>query len=191
MVTFHLFTSQDGDMRGPTSIGALLRHLREETGRSQSEQADDLSVRAGRAVTRNEVSRWESEKRLVTPCWQQHCESSFGIPVEVLARAVAVAKARRRLAKRAEDSSGGDSVERREFMGALAGLAASSLPGFPSSRSISRASVDPEIIDHFVSLRDALVSADSLLGPGDLVRSAGEQVGDPAAPPSRLTSSCG
>ncbi|GAB2999423.1 helix-turn-helix domain-containing protein [Saccharothrix stipae] len=188
MVTFHLLGSQDGDMHGPTSIGALLRRLREETGRSQSEQADDLSVRAGRAVTRNEVSRWESEKRLVTPYWQQHYASGFGIPVEVLARAVAATKAQRRLARRAEDSSGGDSVERREFMGTLAGLAAASLPGFLSPRSGGRAAVDPEVIDHFVSLRDALVSADSLLGPGDLVRSAGEQVGNIAKLYERIES---
>ncbi|MEV0681924.1 helix-turn-helix transcriptional regulator [Actinosynnema sp. NPDC050436] len=71
-------------MREPTSIGDLLRRLRAGAGRSQSEQADVLSERAGRAVTRNEVSRWETEKRMPTPYWQQHCADSFGIPVGIV-----------------------------------------------------------------------------------------------------------
>ncbi|KOX20630.1 hypothetical protein ADK67_29090 [Saccharothrix sp. NRRL B-16348] len=108
-------------MHEPTSIGELLRQLRACAGRSQSEQADVLSERAGRAVTRNEVSRWETEKRMTTPYWQQHCADSFGIPVGTVKRAVSVAKAKRRLDQR--EHREGDDVQRRIFLGAMAGLA--------------------------------------------------------------------
>ncbi|WP_433271856.1 helix-turn-helix domain-containing protein [Actinosynnema sp. CS-041913] len=164
-------------MHEPTSIGALLRRLRLDAGRSQSEQADVLSQRAGRAVTRNEVSRWESEKRMLTPYWQQHYADSFSVSADVLKRAVAIARAQRRLNRQAA-APGGRNVERRGFLGAVAGLAAS-LPalGIDVAGQSTRRYVDPIVIDHFVALRDALVSADSLLGAGNLVRSAGEQVG--------------
>ena len=102
-------------------IGALLRALRDQTGRSQSEQADLLSELAGRPVTRNEVSRWENEARLLTSHWQRHYAASFGVPVAALRRAVAISKARRRQAGRDE----GDSVRRRAFIGVMAGLAVS------------------------------------------------------------------
>lgn len=102
-------------------IGARLRALRHQAGRSQSDQADLLSDLAGRPVTRNEVSRWESETRLLTAHWQRHYAASFGVPVATLRRAVAVSKAKRRQAGRDE---GGD-VQRREFIGVLAGLAVS------------------------------------------------------------------
>ena len=126
MMASHLLTRQDGHMHEPASIGELLRHLRRGAGRSQSEQADILSECAGRAVTRNEVSRWESEKRMVTPYWQQHYADSFGVPVSALKRAVAVSKAERRLGRR--ERHGGDGVQRRKFLGAMAGLTVS-LPG--------------------------------------------------------------
>ncbi|GAA1301172.1 helix-turn-helix transcriptional regulator [Saccharothrix xinjiangensis] len=113
-------------MHEPAGIGELLRRLRREAGRSQSEQADVLSERAGRAVTRNEVSRWESGKRMPTPYWQQHCADSFGVPVSILKQAVATAKAKRRLGR--QEHHGGDDVQRREFFGTMAGLAVS-LPG--------------------------------------------------------------
>ncbi|MBB5806982.1 transcriptional regulator with XRE-family HTH domain [Saccharothrix ecbatanensis] len=178
-------------MHEPMSIGELLRRLRADAGRSQSEQADALSERAGRAVTRNEVSRWETEKRMLTPYWQQHHADSFGIPVAIVKRAVATAKAKRRLERQVASPEGG-SVERREFIGAIAGLAVS-LPGIgldlPSLDGPGRGAVDPQVIDHFIRLRDALVSADSLLGPGNLVRSAREQVGNIAKLYERIESS--
>lgn len=77
-------------------IGALLRRLRVEAGRSQDDQAAVLSDLSGRAVTRNEVSRWEHERRLLTPYWQEHVALSFGIPRSELRRAVGAARIRRR-----------------------------------------------------------------------------------------------
>jgi len=106
------------------SIGPLLRRLRLAAGRSQSEQADVLAEVAGRPVTRHEVSRWENEGRLITPFWQAHYATSYSVPVVQLRRAVAVSKARRRL-QQAEQSDGEDGVQRRQFIGTMAGLAAS------------------------------------------------------------------
>lgn len=115
-------------------VGALLRALRDQAGRSQSEQADVLSDLAGRPVTRNEVSRWENEARLLTSHWQRHYAASFGVPVATLRRAVAASKARRRL-NQCQDE--GDSVQRREFIGAMASLAVS-MPGGLSASSGGR-----------------------------------------------------
>lgn len=77
-------------------IGALLRRLRVEAGRSQNDQAAVLSDLSGRAVTRNEVSRWEHERRLLTPYWQEHVALSLGISRSEVRRAVATARIRRR-----------------------------------------------------------------------------------------------
>lgn len=78
------------------SIGPMLRRLRERAGRSQDDQADELSRISGRAVERGEVSRWEREVRLLTPWWQEHHALSFGVPTAEIRRAVAVARTRRR-----------------------------------------------------------------------------------------------
>jgi tetratricopeptide (TPR) repeat protein/transcriptional regulator with XRE-family HTH domain len=102
-------------------IGALLRSLRSQAGRSQSEQADVLSELAGRPVTRNEISRWENEARLLTSHWQRHYAASFSVPTASLRRAVAVSKAKRRQDGHEE----GDDVQRRAFIGVMAGLAVS------------------------------------------------------------------
>ena len=98
-------------------IGELLRFLRTQSGRSQSEQAALLSELSGHTITRNEVSRWESERRLVTPFWQQHIAASFEHDVQEIRRAVTVARAKRRRART------GEVVQRREFIGAMAALA--------------------------------------------------------------------
>lgn len=106
------------------TIGPLLRNLRQRAHRSQGEQADHLSDLAGRAVTRNEISRWETERRVLTPWWQEHFADSFGVPVELLRRAVATTKAQRRSEQTPQQEV--DPVQRRQFMGAIAGLAVSS-----------------------------------------------------------------
>jgi transcriptional regulator with XRE-family HTH domain len=113
-------------------IGPLLRELRERAGRSQADQAAILSDLAGveKAVTRNQVSRWENEKRIVTPYWQKYCAASFGVPVKDLGRAVAASRARRRREKQQAERDGEEKVLRREFIGtslAMAGLAVGAL----------------------------------------------------------------
>lgn len=62
-------------------------------------------------------------------------------------------------------------AEFRALLGSPARLA-----GSPDPRQPQAGAVDPGVIDTFVGLRAALVSADSRLGPGTIVQSAAEQV---------------
>jgi tetratricopeptide (TPR) repeat protein len=80
----------------PESIGPMLQRLRQNAGRSQSDQAFVLSDLAARPVTRNDVSRWENEGRLVSQGWLDVFARSFGIPEVELHRAVVVARSTRR-----------------------------------------------------------------------------------------------
>lgn len=121
----HGFRSARMGGMGDLIVGALLRRLRTQAGRSQAEQAAVLSDLAGRAVTRNEISRWESESRLPTPFWQRHYANSFdNVAVGDILTAVAATKQQRRRDRHTRDSEGND-VQRRHFMGAVAGLAMS------------------------------------------------------------------
>ena len=118
-------------------VGVLLRTLRKETGRSQADQAAVLSEISGHPITRNEISRWESERRLLTPFWQEHIAVSFKIDVREIRRAVMVSRTERRKAKT------GETVQRREFIGAVAALAIpSARTEHPITRRIGRSDVD-------------------------------------------------
>ncbi|WP_158850775.1 helix-turn-helix domain-containing protein [Saccharothrix deserti] len=153
-------------MHEPLSIGPLLRRQRQVLGRSQSEQAEVLSELAGRAVTRNEVSRWESEARLLTPYWQQHYANSLSVPVAELRRAVAAAKAQRRLSRGEPRPEGGD-VHRRAFLGTLAGLAAS-LPAVPLSAGGRR--IGAAHTEQLLARTARLRRLDDFLGGADTYR---------------------
>jgi transcriptional regulator with XRE-family HTH domain len=78
----------------------MLQRLREEAGRSQSDQAFVLSDLSGRPVTRNDVSRWENEGRLISQDWQTAFARSFNVPDVELRRAVVVARSARRKQQR-------------------------------------------------------------------------------------------
>jgi transcriptional regulator with XRE-family HTH domain len=80
----------------PESIGAMLQRLRESAGRSQSDQAFILSDISGRPVTRNDISRWENEGRLIGQIWQSAFAESFGVSENQLRRAVVHARSERR-----------------------------------------------------------------------------------------------
>lgn len=142
----------------PDTIGALLCYLREAAHRSQAEQAVQLSDLSGRAVTRNEVSRWENERRLLTPFWQTHYADSFGVDSRVLRDAVAASRAARRGAK------GGDAtVQRREFIGAVASLA---LP-LALARGGAGGKVGRSDLDSLRRRTARLRRLDDVLGGGD------------------------
>ncbi|WIY05475.1 hypothetical protein QRX60_17090 [Amycolatopsis mongoliensis] len=118
-------------------VGALLRIQRKGAGRSQADQAVVLSAISGRAVTRNEVSRWESERRLPTPFWQEHIAASFEIDVLDIRRAVVATRAEQRKAKT------GEVVQRREFIGAMASLAIPlARTEQPTARRIGQSDID-------------------------------------------------
>lgn len=142
------------------TIGPLLRGLRERAGRSQVQQAEALSALAGRAVTRNEVSRWETQRRLLTPFWQEHYARSFGMPVEQLRQAVAAAKIQRRRIRTGDDGP----VRRRRFLGVLGGsvLPALGLAELPADGRLGTDEVDA-LYRHTARLR----RLDNVLGGAD------------------------
>jgi transcriptional regulator with XRE-family HTH domain len=96
------------------TIGPTLKRLREQAGRSQAEQAECLSAVSGRPVTRNEVSRWENEHRLLTPYWQRHYAATFDVTEASLRQAVRAAKQRRK--EPVAVVGDGDDVFRRQFL---------------------------------------------------------------------------
>jgi len=112
-------------MKSDQRIGGLLRELRVKAHRSQSDQAEALSDLAGAVVTRNQVSRWENEKRIPGPFWQRHLAASFGVPVVELRRAVSASRAAERRGWQRIDSEEDARVLRRDFLGSavVAGLA--------------------------------------------------------------------
>lgn len=138
-------------------IDALLTRLRDESGRSQSEQAELLSELSGRSITRHEVSRWERGGRIITPFWQEHYAASFNVPVGTIRAAVAATRAARRRA-----AKGGD-VRRRDFLAGAASLAVplGVAPG-PRTGSIGRTDLE-QMRRRTARLR----RLDDILGGGD------------------------
>lgn len=163
---------QQGARKGlglDTSIGPLLRALRLRAGRSQADQAALLSDLAERAVTRNEVSRWESERRLLTPFWQEHYAVSLGVPVERLRRAVIAAKAERRRAGSQDGQE--DPVRRRQFIGAMTSLASPLVTGFDPAHQLIGAADIQRLHRHTARLR----RLDDVLGGADTYRTYANQ----------------
>ncbi len=69
-------------------LGAVIRELRESLGWSQSRLATALcKVAKHETVTRENVSRWETGKRVPGPWWLRHLATVLQVPVEILERA--------------------------------------------------------------------------------------------------------
>ncbi|MGH3839406.1 MAG: helix-turn-helix domain-containing protein, partial [Pseudonocardiaceae bacterium] len=66
-------------------LGAVIRELRQSLGWSQSRLATELCKVANHAtVTRENVSRWETGKRVPGPWWLRHLATVLQVPIEVL-----------------------------------------------------------------------------------------------------------
>lgn len=152
-------------MSEPT-IGPTLRRLRSEAGRSQTEQAELLSAVSGRAVTRNEVSRWENEGRLLTPYWQRHYAATLDVSVEDLRRAVW--SARRQRQQRLEPAQDGDDVERRLFLGAAAATAVGwVIPAVTESAAVVGRRTSMATVSELAGRMPRLRRLDNFLGGAD------------------------
>ncbi|MEZ0089370.1 helix-turn-helix domain-containing protein [Streptacidiphilus sp. EB129] len=67
------------------SIGCLIRDLRGAHGWSQGRLAQELCDVSGHAaVTRDEVKRWESGKRVPGPYWLRHLATALQVPLSIL-----------------------------------------------------------------------------------------------------------
>jgi transcriptional regulator with XRE-family HTH domain len=96
-----------GGRLGEESVGELIARERERLGQSQYTLAQELSRACGRGdgvPDRSMVARWETGRRIPTPYWRRHLATVLQLPLAVLDRAAAIAKARRS-AQPQEDAS--------------------------------------------------------------------------------------
>lgn len=69
-------------------LGAVIRELRESLGWSQSRLATALcKVANHETVTREDISRWETGKRIPGPWWLRHLATVLQVPIEILEQA--------------------------------------------------------------------------------------------------------
>ncbi|MFI2431578.1 transcriptional regulator [Streptomyces sp. NPDC018693] len=142
-------------MMSPDGIGHLLRSLREQAARTRREQAEHLEEVSGRFVDPENIKRWETEKRLPIPNWHDVIASGYGIPVDVVRRAVAASRRYRRLVSASvllEDQEEVSPVERRGFLGVsvlAAGIATE--PWGRLVAALAGPSVDQKVTDDLVA----------------------------------------
>ncbi|MFJ7130454.1 helix-turn-helix domain-containing protein [Streptomyces sp. NPDC098101] len=118
-------------MMCPDGIGALLRQIRQNAGRTREDQARQMeAAQGGRWFDPENLKRWETERRLPTQGSYETIADAYGLTVEDVRRAVAASRQyRRSQGKENED------VNRRRFIevaAAAAGIAA--LPGIAQAR---------------------------------------------------------
>ncbi|MFB7452936.1 transcriptional regulator [Streptomyces sp. NPDC056194] len=118
-------------MMCPNGIGALLRSVREEAGRTREQQARLMeAAQGGRWFDPENLKRWETEKRLPVAVWHELIAAAYGLTAGEVRRAVAVSREYRRHQGREKAD-----VNRRRFIGAAAAAAGiSALPGIVQAR---------------------------------------------------------
>jgi transcriptional regulator with XRE-family HTH domain/tetratricopeptide (TPR) repeat protein len=89
------------------SIGELILRVRLRLG-TQDALAEALREVSGNpSVDRKYINRWENGKRIPTPYWLGHLSEVLAVPLKVLERSVAIAKARRQAAAELGNDLGG------------------------------------------------------------------------------------
>lgn len=78
----------NGSRAQAVALGALIRELRESLGWSQSRLARAVCGVANHAtVTRENISRWETGKRVPGAWWLRHLATVLQVPIEILEQA--------------------------------------------------------------------------------------------------------
>lgn len=76
---------RNGSHARAAMLGGVIRELRESLGWSQSRLATALCKIANHeTVTRENISRWETGKRVPGPWWLRHLATALQIPIEIL-----------------------------------------------------------------------------------------------------------
>ncbi|WP_222851806.1 helix-turn-helix domain-containing protein [Phytoactinopolyspora mesophila] len=84
-------------MESGKPIWDVIRHARDGKGLSQRELAERLAAVSGKtSVTRDDVKRWETGKRIPRPAWRHWLADVLEIPVERLDVAARLARHARR-----------------------------------------------------------------------------------------------
>ncbi|MGH3823628.1 MAG: helix-turn-helix domain-containing protein [Pseudonocardiaceae bacterium] len=79
---------RNGSHTQAVALGAAIRKLRESLGWSQSRLASALCEVANHAtVTRENISRWETGKRVPGAWWLRHLATVLQVPLEILEQA--------------------------------------------------------------------------------------------------------
>jgi transcriptional regulator with XRE-family HTH domain len=178
--------------RDDEPIDELIARVRCDRGKSQQSLAADIARASGDPrVTREYVSRWENRKRIPTPYWRAHLGNVLGVPLDVLDRAAAVARARRATDQRptvvpmappmATTRSHGSSrtleetldhwdelMRRRNFLGGAGAIAATTVfsGGVPAAAAALPPVLDrPEAFETCARLTATYRQMDNLLGP--------------------------
>ncbi|MEU6483564.1 helix-turn-helix transcriptional regulator [Streptomyces sp. NPDC046887] len=118
-------------MMCPDGIGALLRQIRQETGRTREDQARQIeAAQGGRWFDPENLKRWETERRLPTRGSYATIADAYGLTVEDVRQAVVASRQYRR--SQGEEN---EDVNRRRFMEVAAAAAGiSALPGIAQAR---------------------------------------------------------
>lgn len=104
----------------PDPFADLLLRLRQDSGRTQEEQAEAINAVSGRdTLTRREISRYENFENIPTNHTIGHIAAACGVPFEELQREAKAARVRKREghANAGEDQ---DAVKRRTLLGGAA-----------------------------------------------------------------------
>jgi transcriptional regulator with XRE-family HTH domain len=79
---------RNGSRARAVMLGAAIRELRESLGWSQSRLAAALcKISSHATVTRENISRWESGKRIPGAWWLRHLATALQVPIEILEQA--------------------------------------------------------------------------------------------------------
>ncbi|MEU3631199.1 transcriptional regulator [Streptomyces fradiae] len=119
-------------MMSPEGVGALLRGVREQAGRTREEQALLVEeAQGGRFFDPENLKRWETERRLPTPVFHEPIARAYGVTAAEVRRAIAASRQARRRRGTEEMSD----VDRRRFIGAAAAtVGVAGLPGIAQAR---------------------------------------------------------
>ncbi|MGH3601991.1 MAG: helix-turn-helix domain-containing protein [Pseudonocardiaceae bacterium] len=80
--------TRNGSRAQAVALGAAIRELRDSLGWSQSRLASALCRVANHTtVTRENISRWETGKRVPGRWWLRHLATVLQVPIEILERA--------------------------------------------------------------------------------------------------------
>lgn len=119
------------------TFGELLQRLRNQTGRTQEQQAEAVNAASGRdTMTRREISRYENNENIPSPNTCAHIAAACGLPPEHLQRA---ARQARKARHQPADQENDDMLRRTLLGGAIVGAVTAAEPWGRLAHALTRA----------------------------------------------------
>ncbi|MDT0478026.1 helix-turn-helix transcriptional regulator [Streptomyces sp. DSM 41014] len=140
------------------AFAELLLQLRQDTGRTQEQQAAAINAASGRdTVTRREINRYEHGDNIPTSHTLMHIAVACGFSPDELLREAAAARARRRTAGRREGEDLGDVKRRTLLGGAMLGVASAAEPWSRLAHALGKGTkIDSAAVDTLIDRASAL-----------------------------------